>query len=284
MGRLIVGLVASAVLLGTFLLSLPRGQAQGNAPEWSVGDRWDYKGQIPGGGLTMFLNLEVREKLPIVVGGISYATYHCNMTLTYSLDGLSLSSTDDIYFTVSNLGEVKTQFRIESSRFTKTYDPPLENFRFPLVGGQTWTSTSLENKTTLSGESTNRTLVFQYSVSNPRTISVPAGQFETVLITKANESGIVGMMYYSDKVGFAVTMGGMVVGFSRLDQMDLTSYNYQNAVSKGMSAAAILLVIVVNAVAIAALLIVLGWRFRGKAHSDRLEESPKSESGSPPKR
>ncbi len=256
MRRIVSFLGVFVLVVGSFsLISKPVG-AQGGAPDWSVKDFWEYSGsfEVFDQRFSAIMHIEVKEKIKLTVGGNSYDTNHCTMTLSISVGGSPLSVTSDIYMRTSDLADVKMESTNGTLTTTVTYDPPLEIFKFPLSGGHSWTSSSVA--TTKTGNFTNTdSITNSYSVTGPSTITVPAGTFNAFTVTSHEQGGSSNStIAYSDAVGSMIRFGGDFMGMESSEPFVLKSYNYQKPGFTTMLIGGIILLVVVIAV-IAALLV-----------------------------
>ena len=259
MGRLVAGLVASSVILGMFVFVSPPARAQGNAPQWTAGDYWEYTGQVEifNASFDALVRQEVEGTSPLTMGGMTYDTYRCRMTLL--LTGLQSNHTasGEKNVQLSTLSPVRSETTMDGRLTNITYQPPFELYRFPLHNGQNWSTTSFTT-ITYDGNSTSFNWTQAVTVSGPETIVVPAGTFEAFNETaRTMEPGHVGWpSFYSDDVGNEIRAWGSFLGTIPPFLMELKSYNYQHA--SGLVWVLLIVVIVVVAVAavVAALLVI----------------------------
>jgi len=263
MRRFVSVLGIFVIILGSFSLIAKPIAAQGGTPDWSVKDFWDYSGtfEINSQQYTAILHIEVKEKAKLTVGGNSYDTNHCTMSLTASFGGSSFTMTSDIYMRTSDMADIKMESTIMTTTTTVTYDPPLETFKFPLSNGQTWTSTS-EQTTKTGGNTSTDSITNVYTVTGPSSITVPAGTFKAFTVTSHEQgSSSNSVVDYSDTVGSMIRIGGDFMGFNSSEPFALKSYSYQKPGNTTMLIVGIIILVVV----IAVIAVLLVWRSKRKA-------------------
>jgi len=219
------------LLLGLFGFSTSNVKAQGSAPEWTIGDYWEYFGQgdFLGQMVNITMRFEVMEKVTVEIGDVSYETHRCALSISISYLGTSITATGDAFFRTSDLAEVKIFFTFMGESNTITYDPPQEVFWFPLSNGKSWNSTSTQ--TTISDGNTDTDVItIDYSVSGPETLTVQVGSYTCFRVTGQEIGGsISSTTYYSDAVGYAVRISGIAAGFEMDSPLDLIAFNYQKS-------------------------------------------------------
>ncbi len=252
-------LTVFVLVAGSIVLVTSPVMAQGSAAKWSIGDFWEYGGQtdIFGTTFSVILRLKVDHKVDLTVGSQSYETFNCSVAVSLAAGSTTIGTNGYINFRTSDLARVRVWYEIPilGGWTESTYDPPLENLRFPLSDGQTWSSTSTERSSSNLG-TTTRTVTYDYSVAGPTSLTVPAGTFSTFrIIEDSNGLGPPGKMDYSDTVGFAVRLNGTVMGLSSQGTLELKSYGYQAGSSGILMVILLVVIIIVVVVLIAALLI-----------------------------
>ena len=266
--RRIASIVAVFMLFtGSFVMLPAPARAQGGAAKWSVDDFWEYTGQtnLSGSAASVILRLTVDRTADLTVGIHVYQTFNCSLLGTVSVGSLSFDINSYVNFRTSDLARVRVWYEdpIYGGWKESLFDPPLQNFQFPLSNGQTWISNSTLTYSSNSGESTSN-VTFDYSVSGPASVTVPAGTFSTFAIAEdENASGHPGIMDYSDAVGFGVRLNGTMMGLSFEGAVELKSFNYQSGSAWNMT---IILLDVIIIVVVVALLLALFLRARRKAH------------------
>jgi len=272
--RRITSILAVFVLIAGSIVLVPSpARAQGGAAKWSIGDFWEYSGEtiIYATTYSVIVRVKVDHKADLTVGSQSYETFNCSVSGAIAAGTTSIGIEGYINFGTSNLSRVRVWYKIPimGGWTASTYDPPLQDFQFPLSDGQVWSSTGIENSTSSFGSS-SRVVTYDYSVSGPTSLTVPAGTFSTFAIREdSNGVAAPGIMDYSDAVGFAVRLNGTVMGLSLGgitvigSGLELKSYSY----SAGSSAGSImvLLLIVVIIIVVIAVIVLLLVRFRRKA-------------------
>lgn len=90
-------IAVSLVVLGTFVFLPSDARAQGEKPEWTQGNRWEYagSGQLFGLDASMLLIIEVKGTTQVVVNQSSYDVYHCSLAFTISVGQFADSGAGD---------------------------------------------------------------------------------------------------------------------------------------------------------------------------------------------
>lgn len=225
-------------------------------PKISVGDRFEYKidADIPDlGGSISFesqgtMNYTVEKTERIVVDGTSYDTF------VIKVEGSQISKTGDIETTLfsegydwirtSDLANIKSE--ITTTSYTQNgddthvsiynismiYEPPLDNYNFPMSIGRSWTKSGEIRYSYESGSETlDETFFgpFEFEALYVEQVLVPAGSFETfVLWTQelySRENTIACTLdYYSPKLGFPVKSESYDSQRNLYYTMELVSY------------------------------------------------------------
>jgi len=175
-------------------------------PSYSIGDSWKYDVDDHRLMMTRSLTKTVTEESTIEVSGNTYDCYliefegsgqtsELGLTTKFSVEG-------EIYLQKSDLAIVKetlktdeeTKFGGETSYsitefYNSTYDPPLNEFDFPLSDGESWTVNSTKtttHKVVFDGiepdpttETANISRIYNIWMEN---VTVPAGTFEAFVI------------------------------------------------------------------------------------------------------
>jgi hypothetical protein len=204
---------------------------------------------------------EVEGISPVTVGGITYDTFRCEMTLLLTGLQSNLTASGTKYVQLSTLSPVRTETTVYGRLTTNTYQPPVELYRFPLQNGQNWSTTSFTT-ITYDGNSTSFNWTQAVTISGPETIVVPAGTFEAFNATaRTTEPGHIGWpAFYSDEVGNEIRAWGSFLGAIPPFLMELKSYNYQH----GSGFVWIVLILVIVIVIVVAAVTVLFVKSRRK--------------------
>jgi len=275
-------LVVSMLVLGSFIILSPGAKAQGSAPTWSIGDYWEYSGSVDISGTmySVIVRLQVEDKFTLAIDTSEYESFNCTVSLAVSSGGTSFTLTSYIYLRTSDLAMVKTYQSSMGFTSVDTYNPPQETFQFPLSDGQTWSSTSTHNMTS-GGHTYTTTVTNDLSVSGPTSVTVPAGTFNTFMVTETPRGGgSPGKIYYSDSIGYAAKLNGSVMGLSLTLGMDLDlkSFKYQSA---SMGSLLIILIIVIVLVIVIAAVLFAVMRSRQRRRGVYVQP-PSSPYGQPP--
>lgn len=248
-GKIVPVAIAFVLVTSTFILAQQRAAAQGSAPRWTAGDYWRYSGQdiVGGQSLSYAFTLDVIGKESVQVVGHSNETYHCHFSGTAAYGGVSMDFAGDTYLSTSDLAIVKTQMTAPSPGNGNVYDPPLEEFHFPLYDGQWWSQYVQEVNWGMG-------YFWRFNVSGPETISVAAGSFSAFRI-EGNTPGTTSRDYYSDTVGFLVRTTGLFISTQIPIDLDLQSYNYQKDGSTLLLLVLFVIIIAAVCVTLAAYLI-----------------------------
>jgi len=249
MERLVAGLVASSVILGVFAFASPPARAQGGAPQWTAGDYWDFVGAglLNNQSYSEVLDLTVIGKESVTVGSGSNETYHCSFSRTTIIEGSVYNSEGDTYLRTSDLAVVKVFINLTYLSSEYRFDPPIEQFHFPLYDGQWWRQGGRE--TNYGGN-----YFWSFDVSGPETVSVAAGTFSAFIVNGSEQPEPPSMDYYSDTVGFLVKTRGLFLGLPTIVDLDLQSYGHQN---NNPSVFPIMVTIVVIIIAFVAVMLIL---------------------------
>jgi hypothetical protein len=220
--RLVAGLFASSVILGTFAFVSPPARAQGSAPQWTAGDHWEYAGTevLYNESYTETLSLRVIGKESVAVGSGSNETYHCSFTRTIIYRGLPYNTDGDTYLRTSDLAVVKVLINEAGWSSEYRFDPPLEQFHFPLYDGQWWRQGGREMNYGWN-------YFWSFNVSGPETVSVAAGTFSAFIVNGSRQPESPSRDYYSDSVGFLVKTRGLFLGLPESFDLNLQSYGHR---------------------------------------------------------
>ena len=216
-------------------------RASMDIPVWRVGDYWvyDFTGEgspMPGGSGT--IRFEVLGTESVTVAGISYPSYHANMTFTFLEGSVTLTIPGDAWFRTSDLAPVKTAFTITISfggtiyteTVTATYNPPPE-MRWPLAANAQWSVSSVVTTVIeISGQppqTTTGTLSASVRVDPEESRTVPAGTFTTSPVVETmSGTGDYGRSYWSRDAGNSVEERSFASNDTQTGSMQLRSYRY----------------------------------------------------------
>jgi len=252
MGRLVAGLVASSVILGMFVFASIPARAQGSAPQWTAGDYWEYAGTdvLYNESYTEILRLNVFGKESVAVGSGSNETYHCSFSRTIIIGGSVYNSEGDTYLRTSDLAVVKVFVNLTALSSEYRFDPPLEEFHFPLYDGQWWHQGGLETNY-------GSNYFWSFDVSGPETVSVAAGTFSAFIVEGSEQPEPPSRDYYSDSVGFLVRTRGLFLGLPTTVDLDLVSYGHENGNPSVFPITVTIVIIIIVFVAVMLILFII---------------------------
>jgi hypothetical protein len=221
-----------------------------NLPEFEAGDRWVYSANIKmedlatlSGDWTFEVQGEIQDSgyqvYDVSLTGDGSATFVGIGTLPYSLDGFT-------YLRVTDLATLKESMAMEfdtsilgfgsylSVFANMTYDPPLNDFDFPLKEGDTWTTTtsttiSMDMVSSLfpsSSTSTTISTTSDFEVESKETVDVVAGKFSTYKVKATETYGNTTYTYMSTKSGYMVKSQLYNSTGTSMGTMNLKSYSY----------------------------------------------------------
>jgi hypothetical protein len=308
MRKWITLLVCALAVLMTVPISV---LADMNLPEFEAGDQWTYSTNLEIEGLaTLFGDwiFEVQGEIlysghqvyDVSIASVDGSAYFEGVgTLSYILDGFT-------YLRVTDLATVKESMSMEfntsllgfgsylSVFVNMTYDPPLNNFDFPLKEGDTWTTTSsttismdiVSSMFPSSSTSTTISTTTDFEVESKETVDVVAGKFSTYKVKATEAYGNTTYTYMSTKSGYMVKSQLYNSTGTSMGTMNLKSYSYTPAsvgdgdlVSDLMDLLwlFILLIIII-------LVMIVGFlaRRRGREKITSVDESSPSEQEFPP--
>ena len=263
MRKLVSIALISVLVLGIFQILAPRASAQGAAPSWSNGDWWEYtgSGSMMGYTFTATMKQTVVDRQQVSVGGISYETYHCTMTMSLTMSGTTVTMNGDSYTRTSDGADVKAVMSMNigtTTTITVTLDPPAGGLAFPLTNGKTWSDNTTETTMTNPGGTTSRMVHYNYTASGPQKMTVPAGTFDAYAIEMREQTPPYNTttIYYSDTVGNMLRMTTPLLGAGTQLSMELKSYFYAaKAFLGGLWWVLVIIVVVVVVVATVAIMI-----------------------------
>jgi hypothetical protein len=252
MGRLVAGLVASSVILGMFVFASPPARAQGSAPQWTAGDYWEYAGTdvLYNESYTEIIRLDVIGKESVAVGSGSNETYHCSFSRTIIIGGSVYNSEGDTYLRTSDLAVVRVFTNLTALSSEYRFDPPLEEFHFPLYDGQWWHQSGMETNY-------GSNYFWSFDVSGPETVSVAAGTFSAFIVNGSEQPEPPSRDYFSDSVGFLVKTRGLFLGLPTIVDLDLRSYGHQTGNPSVFPLMVTIVVIIIVFVAVMLMLFII---------------------------
>jgi hypothetical protein len=212
------------------------------------------------------MTMKVSKKENIEVNSKRFEAYHIDMTVSMTMimsyEGESSTTTltgkGTEWVRVSDLATIKGIMETEATssifgmtttstdKSTITYDPPMDDYNFPMSIAETWTSactTTTEYTYTYDGESDSETesieVTMVYEALHVDDITVPAGTFETFVIWSMDTSEDYGggevtpffgsspgytLNYYSPDIGFPVKSDYYAPNRELYMSMELISY------------------------------------------------------------
>lgn len=168
-------------------------------PKWEVGDRWVY--ETPYYGACIKERKEVINITTINVNNTDYEVYVVKSSVSNWIADITTYG----YYLINNLAIIKIEGVWDSgTNKTETvviYDPPKQEYVFPLFVGKTWISTYKRSQESDISGSLNATDTLHYNVTGIETIKVKAGTFECYVIEESEGGGHVdNIIWYSPKV------------------------------------------------------------------------------------
>ena len=247
MRRWFVLLVCALAVLTTIPIPV---LADMNLPEFEVGDQWVYSVNLKmedvatlSGDWTYEVQGEIQDSghqvYDVSLTGEGSATFDTIGIMTYTLNGF-------IYLRVSDLATVKESMILDfdtsilgigaymSIFVNMTYDPPLNDFDFPIKEGDTWSTTtsitiSMDMVSSLfpsSSSSITISLTAEFEVESKETVDVPAGKFATYVIKATEADGNTTYTYMSTKSGYMVKSRLYNSTGVSMGSMNLKSYSF----------------------------------------------------------
>jgi len=259
------------MILPAILVSYASAAAE--APQYSVGDRWEYRIKWLDSGINGTVTREIVDDSVNVP--IDTEQYECFQIKEWQFaqwqsgQQISNSSMDtNLYLLKSGLSEgrnltvVKYDFQVEYNGVIRqisniTYSPPnfLKEFDFPLTVGKNWTAETTE--TTILEipplpPFPPETVPFSRNfsvVEERKNVEVPKGRFDTYVIRYETTDGIY-EEYYSPLVGGNVMEIVYDKSWNEEIRIELLNYKYARAPSALMDWWVLLAIGVVAVVAI----------------------------------
>ncbi len=307
MQRWVVPLVFVVLILVAVPFSA-KGDMQ--LPEFDLGDQWEYSVNLKleeiatlSGGWTFevedVITVSDHEVYNMSLTGDGTATSGVMGIFPYTLEGFT-------YVRKFDLATVKESMMIDfdtsligsgfylSAYINMSYNPPLNQFDFPIKEGDTWSSITSTTfgfdivSNFLSSNSTSTTLPIStdFEVESKETVDVAAGRFTTYKIRMEEEDGNTTYTYMSTKSGYMTKMRIYNSTGASVGTMNLKSYVYTapatkdgDSISDLMDSLWLLLILVVAVVVLVILVVILSKRSKKQEPSTddfELSEEPLS--------
>jgi len=224
----------ASLLLPTLPIQFPDAAAiapawgESDVPTWATGDEWTYDVTSNSSSQTVSLELTYRVEgiEDVLVGGETCECYALDlsgpMTSNAGLYTVTGNVSGTLWMRRSDLAIVKSETRTNGTAIflflpgtyvafqNSSYDPPLEEYDFPLTAQDTWSETSTEEYQTAeyanvaglfdfnnTGEGTSPAN-FSAEFPGVREVIVPAGTFASNLIRLTSPNGTVERYYSRD--------------------------------------------------------------------------------------
>jgi hypothetical protein len=192
-----------------------------NSPTLNIGDKFEYKmeesyeeyDEFEDMTVSGSLTLEVKAEDTININGKDYEVYIVDLKSEHTIISDIFSLTDTtrgtLWVRTSDLAMVKEETIYEStepsdspfgdaeeytSHDISTYDPPKDQFNFPIKVCDKWESSTMKTTTSTSsyeGETDTETytenITIKYECLRTDSISIPAGNFEVFLLNHVEE-------------------------------------------------------------------------------------------------
>ncbi|MDI6916235.1 MAG: hypothetical protein QMC80_00380 [Thermoplasmatales archaeon] len=252
MKRAVLILMFFGIMLVSTVFISGHGGAEAEVPAFQTGDRWEYSmsGNSMGTEMSGTMVMKVTGTGIISVNGTDYDVWIMKTSGEISFTGYMGSGTSTTngtaYIQKTDLATVKTITDTEmtgtsswgnthsSEHIETTYDPPKDDFDFPVKVGETWmvvTNETTYMSSTHDGETWEEnytdTITTNYKCISMETIHVPAGTFETYKIRSSEEdSEYYDIMYYSVDIGLFVKMENYDETDEIVATAELTYYQY----------------------------------------------------------
>jgi len=309
MKRWVVPLVCVVFILMAVPFSA-KGDMQ--LPEFDLGDQWVYSVNLKleematlSGDWTFEVEdvamVSGHEVYDMSLTGDGTATFGAMGIFPYTLEGFT-------YVRKSDLATVKESIMIDfdtsligsgfylSAFINMSYDPPLNQFDFPIEEGDTWsaiTSTTfgfniVSNLFPTNSTSTTVSISTDFEVESKETVDVAAGKFTTYKIEMEEENGNTTYTYMSTKSGYMVKMRIYNSTGASTGTMNLKSYTYTapatedgDFISDLMGSLWLLLILLVAIVVLVILVVLLSKRSKRKQEPSTGDMEPIEEPSSP---
>lgn len=229
-----MGRAALVTIFCIGLLALPSASAKlsGDPPAWTQGDTWTWKGHFTStdpttGGMNvdMVIVSEIAAPETVTAAGKTYTNaVHQVQHIYFWGNGtnaqfpISFSSvSDEDTWQTADAAQIKTVSKTTStpptfpgapasgpttSTTTTVYDPPCVEFQFPLADGKQWTSTCHSTTSTDGGTEHTSDSTQSFKVNGTKSVTVPAGTFETWQIVNATDPNGGTIAFASDACNF----------------------------------------------------------------------------------
>lgn len=237
-------------LLSLIVFSPPPWSARADAPApystITVGDWWSYSTTNYASGLTLTgtMTQTIAGSATILVNGISTDSYRLVVTGSGTISGSGVTGTftesGSLYFRKSDMGAINgTATIVETAGIVVTViisghnSIPVAPYKFPLVIGNSWSTSYTDNTTITHYTSVNPTPVVQtnvtqvtksYSVVSSSIMTVGAGSFEAYDVHSSDSSGSIDD-YYSPQVENSLRMLSYDSSGSLTASQSLTAFN-----------------------------------------------------------
>lgn len=250
-------MISAFVMVLTLTVLLPtHSSAEAQPPTFQIGDKWEYEMSGTGmdGEMSGSMVIEVTGTSMVFINNTDYDVWVMKMSGNMSFSGLMGSGTSRMngtaYLQRTDLATVKTVTDSEmtstsswgtthsSDHMEITYDPPKDDFDFPIEIEKNWvviTNETVSSTSTYDGETWEDThtdtIITNYKCVDMETIHVPAGTFETYKIRSQEEdSEYYDIMYYSADAGLFVRMENYDETDKLMMTAELTYYKYGGVV------------------------------------------------------
>jgi hypothetical protein len=280
-------------------------------PTFEAGDQWVYSVNLRMEGMATLagqwtyqvqgeIQTSGHQVYDVSLSGVGDATIEGTLgSLEYTLDGFT-------HIRVSDLATVKESMMLDfntstyfpgtyfSAFMNMTYDPPLNQFDFPIKEGDTWSTTSsltlgidiVSNLVETNSTSATVSVSTDFEVESKETVEVVAGKFMTHKIKATEADGNITYTYMSTKSGYMVKTRLYDSTGASVGTMSLKSYSYtlpqtgdDGLLSDLMD---LWLVFVILIVVFLVLIGLLLSRRKKRELDSQIEEQPEEQEGPPP--
>ncbi len=271
--------IAFSIILIVNFTSLAGGD--GEKPEWEIGDQWKYDMTVLGFSGTV--THEVSDITSINVKGTDYDVY--------DMEVKGSGGVQHMYYLISDLAIVKTETPTMGTDppLVNSYDPPKEDFNFPLTVEKTWNSSYTQFISGGGLEPVNITFVETYTAVTIESITVKAGTFECYRIESYDDREYANTTrWYSEEVRNVVKSEVNMSGIAT--EMELKSFSFKGegdgSEEDPIFESFILIIIILIVVVLIVILLIIGKRKKAQKASapPHLQESSQPKSAPPPKK
>lgn len=254
------------------------------APVWTNGDFWEYEGSLQAEGIWVDLNMrmEVAGIEQISVKGSIYECYLLDVDVEMDMQGMTVAMTMKMWARVSDIASVRTRTTVLGETTTISYDPPVP-YEWPLEVGAEWSGTTTMITESSQLGNSEETVDYTAEVERKRSITVPAGTFETYEIKVAMTGIGDSRNFYAPGVGNDIrTQSSQLLGTDA--PIDLVDFKFGSTTPGGPEGALdliwpiLIIVVIVVVVAVA----ILAWRMRRKPAAWPIEMPPQQPAQQPP--